>query len=154
MLWKCSGASCVLRLIRRQQLADKLTRDVGESVVAALKAVCQPLVVQAEEPQDCGVHVVYVDGILRDTPADVVCLADDLTTFHATSRKPHTEGIRMMVSARDRLEVDSIFAERSAAELATPDDQRFVQQAALFQVFQQRSDGLIGDLGIAFQAAV
>ena len=27
-------------------------------------------------------HVVHVDGILRDTPAEFVCLANDLAAFY------------------------------------------------------------------------
>ena len=38
------------------------------------------------------------------------------------------------------------FAERHAAELTAPDDERRLQQASFFEVAQQRRDGLV-DLG-------
>ena len=52
-----------------------LAGDVGQAEVAALEAVGQPLVVDAEQVQDRGVQVVDVDGVLDGVVAEVVGLA-------------------------------------------------------------------------------
>ena len=59
-----------------QQLLHHLARHVGQAEIAALEAVGQLQVVEAEQVQDRGVEVVDVDRVLDDVPADVVGLAD------------------------------------------------------------------------------
>ncbi len=46
--------------------------DVGEAVVAALEAVGEPGVVEAEQVQGGRVQVVDVDGVFDDVVAEVV----------------------------------------------------------------------------------
>src|SRR5205823_2965041 len=48
----------------------------------------------------------------------------------------------------------AVFAERRAAEFAAPDDQCVIQEAALFEVFDQRGDGLVGHAGIEAELGV
>ena len=51
-----------------------------------------------------------------------------------------------------------VFGGRLAAEFAAPDDQRLLEQAALFQILQQAGDRLVGFAGVqvvvGFQVAV
>ena len=49
----------------RQNLADDLPVDVGQAEVAALEAVGEPLVVDAQAVQDRGVQIVDVDRACR-----------------------------------------------------------------------------------------
>ena len=58
-----------------QQLFDDVAVDVGQPVVAALEAVGQPFVVEAEEVQDGRLQVVDVDCVLGDVEAELVGLA-------------------------------------------------------------------------------
>ena len=52
------------------------TRYVGQAEVAALEAVGQLLVVQAEQVQDRRLQVVDVDAVLGDVEAELVGRAD------------------------------------------------------------------------------
>ena len=58
-----------------QKFPDDLAADVGQAEVAALEAVGQPRVVEAEQVQDRGVQVVDVDLVLDGVEAEVVGLA-------------------------------------------------------------------------------
>src|SRR5262249_52298961 len=51
-----------------EQLRDDPSADVGEAEVAALEAVGQPRVVEAEQVQDRGMIVVDVHRVLDDVP--------------------------------------------------------------------------------------
>ena len=62
--------------------------DVGEAEVAAIKAVGDLEVVEAEEVEEGGVEVVDVDGVSGDAPADFVGLADDLPALDAAAGQP------------------------------------------------------------------
>src|SRR5947209_1197702 len=48
-----------------------------------------------------------------------------------------------MVATQDRAARGAPFAEGSAAKLATADDQRFIEQAALLEIADQGGDGLV-----------
>src|SRR5207249_2153427 len=99
----------------RQDFANDFAGDVGEAEVAAVEAVGETGVVEAEEVQDGGVEVVDVDGVLDDAPAKVVGLADDLPTFDAAAGHPDAEGEWMMVASGDAGEAGPIFAQGCAA---------------------------------------
>ncbi len=113
--------------IERQQLLDDVSRNVGNPKVAALEAVGQPFVVQAEQSQDRCVEIVHVNGRLGNAPSDIVRLADHLSASDAATGEPHTEGIGMMITPRDFREIGAIFAQRRSTEFATPHDQRVVE---------------------------
>ena len=55
----------------RQNLLHHLAVHVGQAVVAALEAVGQPLVIEAEQVQDRGLQVVDVDLVLGDARSRV-----------------------------------------------------------------------------------
>jgi hypothetical protein len=60
VLWSCN------------QRRDDVSGDVGQAVIAALEAVGEFELVEAEEVEEGGVEVVDGDGVLGDGPADVV----------------------------------------------------------------------------------
>src|SRR5690606_32895854 len=104
------------------QLLDDLAGDVGEAEVAALEAVGEAGMVEAEEAEDGGVVVVDVDRILGDAPADLVGLADHLAPLDAAAGHPEAEGEGVVVATRDRCEPLAVLAERGPAELGAPED--------------------------------
>ena len=59
--------------------------------------------------------------------------------FDAAAGEPHGEGVDVVVAAGRFADL----AHRRAAELAAPDDERVVEQAALLQVVDQRGAGLV-----------
>ena len=122
--------------------------DVGQPEVAALKLEGQLRVVDAQAVQDRGVQVVHVDRILRDVVAVVVGLAVGDAGLHAAAGQPDGEAARMMVAAVVVGRELALAVDR-AAELAAPDDQRVVEQAALLQVLTSAARRLVGVAALA-----
>ena len=119
------------RVSRQDRLHD-VAGDVGQAVVAALELERQPRVVDAQAVQHRRVQVVDVDRVAGDVVAEVVGLAVGHARLDAAAGQPDGEAARMMVAAvvvggQLALAVDG------AAELAAPDDQRVVEQAALLR---------------------
>ena len=95
--------------------------------------------VEAEQVKDGRLDVVHLDFVLGDEEAQVVDLADGLAGFDAASGEPHREIVDVMVAA-DRF---AHLPHRGAPELAAPDDQGVIEQAALLEVLDQRGAGTI-----------
>jgi hypothetical protein len=87
-----------------------------------------------------------VDAILHRLEAEVVGGAVDLPPFHAAAGQPRGEAVVVVVAAVHLAGVGALLRQldrRRAAELAAPDDERLVEQAALLEVDEQRADRLI-----------
>ena len=59
--------------------------DVGQSKLAALKAMSQTRVVDAAQVHDRRLHVVHVDRVLGDVPTVVVRGSKDGSFFDSTA---------------------------------------------------------------------
>ena len=73
---------------------------------------------------------------LVDVVAEFVRLAEDDARLDAAAGHPDGEAVRVVVAAQE-LRAAAGLVHRRAAELAAPDDQRLVEQAALLQVLDQ-----------------
>ena len=71
-------------------------------------------------------------------------VADADAALDAAAGQPHREAVGVVVAARAL----GVLGGRLAAELAAPDDQRLVQQAAALQVLEQAGDRLVGAAGV------
>ena len=118
--------------------------DVRQTEVAALEAVGEAFVVDAEEVQDGGLEVVDVDGMIDGVEAEVVGSAESEAGLDSAASYPDGEGIWMMIAAPAGSVVDVALNERRATEFAAPDDERVIQHAAHFQVLNKRGARLIG----------
>ena len=78
---------------------DDLARHVGQAEVAAVVAVGQLLVVEAEQVQDRGVQVVDADAVDDRLVADLVGLAVVDAALDAAAGQPDGEGVRVVVAA-------------------------------------------------------
>ena len=78
-----------------------LAVDIGEPVVAALVAIGQLLVIDAQLVQDGSLQVVDMDGILGDIDAVIVGLAVAHTATDSSASHPVAEAVGMMVAAVD-----------------------------------------------------
>ena len=83
-------------------------------------------------------QVVDVYTIFHYVESQFVGLTDAGSRFDAAAGHPHGEGVGVMVAA-----VRSALDHRGTAEFAGTDDQRVVQHPALFEVCDERGDGLI-----------
>src|SRR5207245_1506446 len=121
----------------RQNWFDDAPEDIRQSVIPPTVAVGQPLVIQAHQVQNRGVQVVDMDFVLDGVPAVIVGGAVRQAAAHPPAGEPHGESEGMMLAAIRALR------RRRAAEFAAPDDERFIEQSARFQILQQTGDRFI-----------
>ena len=99
--------------------------------------------VDPEEVHQRGLHVVDMDPVLGDVPAEVVGRPMDVTWLHAAAGEPPRVGAAEVVAALEAL-ARLVLGERRAAELAAPDDEGVVEESALLEVLDERRAGLVG----------
>ena len=103
----------------------------------ALVTVGEALVVDAEQVQDGGLEVVDVHAAVGDVVAEVVGFAVDVAGPGAAAGHPHGKATGMVVAAVVVVGEPAL-REAGTAEFAAPDDQRVFEQAALFEVDEER----------------
>src|SRR5258708_6239694 len=94
-------------------------------------------VVEAQEAEQGGVEIVDVDGVFNRLEPEFVGSAVDVAALYAAPSQPHREAVMIMVPAVDFAGVSSGRGQldgRSAAEFPAPNDQRFIEHAALLQI--------------------
>src|SRR5262245_48447971 len=101
---------------------------IGEAEVAAAVAIRESLVVESHEVQDRGMQIVNVDSVFDGRETEFVGRAVADPALHASTGHPDRETVMVVIAAF------LSFGCRRAAELATPDDERFVEQSALFEI--------------------
>ncbi len=111
---------------------------IGEAVIASLEPERQLGVIETQKLQNGRVQIVYVNAIFGRVEAELIRLAERDSGFDATAGQPHGEAIRVMVAA-----VVAALNHRRAAEFTAPDDERRIEQTALFQVTDQGGRWLI-----------
>ena len=115
---------------------DDFAVHIRESKRAALVAIGQSLVVEAQQIQHRGVQIVHVHRLLDDVVAKFIRAAVRDALLHAAAREQHGKGILMMVAPGLRAAPGLLH--RRPAKLAAPDDECLVEQSALLQVQDQR----------------
>ena len=115
---------------------DHVAVHVGQPAFDAVVVVAQPLVIEAQQVQDRGVEVVDRADVLDRLVAELVGRAVAEAALHARAGQPDGEALRVVVAA-----AGALLERRHAAELGDPDDQRVVEQAALFQVVSSAAAG-------------
>src|SRR5262249_40225631 len=91
----------------------------------------EPPRVQSALLQHRGMNVRHVVPVLGSVEAKLIGCAMDGPAFDSAAGQPDRESERVMIATIRPLRA------RRAAELGGPDDQRLVEQAAAFEVFQQ-----------------
>src|SRR5262249_817923 len=81
--------------------------------------------------QNGRVEIVDADGLIHDTEAEIVGLADDLAARNSRAGHPYAEGIRIVIAAHIAR------GDWHTAEFGVPDDERIVEPSAAFQIFEQ-----------------
>ncbi len=116
--------------------------NIGQTKIAALIPVGQALVIDAEQMQYRRLQIVNVNGIRDDVVAELVGLAMRVSAFNPRTGQQISEATGMMIAAPARARQLAL-RETGAAELAAPDDQRVLEQAALLEVAHQAGRGLV-----------
>src|SRR5437764_11509438 len=126
-------------------LMDRLSSlDADELLVQAAVEVAESVGVEAELVQECRMEPLDMEPVLDGGAAELVGLADAGAALDAAAGQPHGEAVRVMIAAGPFLELGGGLA----AELAPPDDQGLVEQAAALEVLDQAGDGLVGVAGV------
>ncbi len=103
--------------------------------------------IDAKKMQDGGVQIVDMHAIHRDIEAKLVGLTKGDTGPDAAARHPHGEAAGVVIASMVG-RVDITLADGRATELATPDDQRLIEQAAPLQIEHQGRGRLVGVLAL------
>src|SRR5689334_20578336 len=104
--------------------------------------------------KDRCVQVVNMDPVFSHVKAEFICFSNNLTCLDAASSQPHRESVGMMIAAPTLSSNAQRLNQRRATELASPDNQRTFQQAALLQVLQQGSRRTVSDVAVFLQLLV
>ena len=121
-----------------QNIADHLATHIGQAVVAAAIAVGQAFVIEAHLIQDGGVQIVDVHAFLFGTEAELIGSAVGHAAAKPAARQPKGKAPVVMIAAIAPLR------RRSAAKLAAPHHDGFVEQAMHFQILEQPGNRSIG----------
>src|SRR5207245_1343823 len=120
-----------------------LSMNVGQAIIAALEPEGEFGVLQAEEVKDGGVQIVDVDFVFDRVETEFVGFAVNDARFDAAAGEKDGVAVRMMVAA-NLAWFQLALHHGCATEFAAPNDKRFIEQSALFEVFDQGDGGLIG----------
>src|SRR5439155_23101796 len=115
---------------------------IRQAEVAALKAVRQSEVVDAEQMEHGGVQVVDGDDVFDGVVAELVGGAVGDAGPDAAAGQPDSEALDVVVAA-------VALGHGRTAELAAPDDQGFVEHAALSEVLDESGGALVHFRGAA-----
>src|SRR5262249_35005143 len=134
-----AGASGSANERLRQDLAHDPHRERRRELVAEAVALEEQLfVVQAQEVQDGRVPVGDADRTLGGGVADLVGAAVARAALDPGAGHPDREAARAVVAAGvGRVAAGRELRDRQPTELAAPDDQRVLEQAALLEVREQ-----------------
>src|SRR5262249_12554213 len=107
-------------------------------------------VVEAQEVEHRGVQIMDMHGFFHGLISEFVGGAVNVSRLYAAAGEPHGEAVRIMVAPGSfAVAAGGEFDDGGSTKLAAPDDQGFVEQAALLEVFEQRADRLVGSAGEA-----
>ncbi len=110
--------------------------------------------IEAELVEDGGVEVFDFEGFFDGGGAEFVGLAEADSAFDSASGHPHGEAGRVVIAAGSF----GVFGGGLSAEFSAPDDEGFVEEAALFEIFEKSGDGFVGVAGVfvvvVFEVAV
>src|SRR4029079_9923917 len=118
---------------------------------ASLVAEGEALVVHAHRLQQGGVEVVDVHGVTGDVVSKVIRFAIDHAFLNAAAGHPDGEAAGVMV-ASEIAGRDVALAVGGTSEFAAPNDERFVEQPALFEIGDESGSALIGFLALLGKA--
>ena len=124
------------------QLTNDLAADVRQAELTPLVAIGQFRVVNPQLMQQGGVQVVNVDRLGDRVVAKLVCFTVRQSRLHAAAGKPDCEAARMVVASVSLFGHHSLAVD-GAPEFAAPDYERFVEQPATVQDFNERRRGLV-----------
>src|SRR5688572_33224295 len=113
-----------------QHFFDHVAMDVSQPAVDTVVAEDELFVIDAEQAQDRGVHVIDFRGVLaiERLVAPLIAFARNHAAFDSAAAEPVGENERIVIAALTALRG------RHAPELGCPKDEGVLEQPALFEV--------------------
>ncbi len=127
-------------------LNDASLLDSGKLEIEALMTVRKAFVFDSTQVHQCRLQVSHLDRILGNVKGKIVAAAVDASRFDPAAGHPNCKRPGMMIASMSGFVVDVALHERRASKFATPNHQRVVEQAAVFQVRHQCGTRLVGVL--------
>ena len=113
----------------REDFANRLgLGHAGEPLIEAVVEECQPAVIETHRVKDGGVQVADVAAIDDSLVPDLVGLAVTHAPLDSAAGQPVGKPFGIVIAALGSLR------NGLAAELASPDDQRLIEESALLEV--------------------
>src|SRR6185369_5331363 len=100
--------------------------NVCQSHIPAVEVVREFLMIQPYLVQNGCVEIVDADGLVHNTEAEIVALADDLAAGNPRASHPDAEGIRIVIAA------DAALGNWHTTEFCVPDNERLIEHSAAF----------------------
>src|SRR6056297_321264 len=107
-----------------------MATNIGQAEVASLKAIGQPLVIDAEEMQHRGMQIMDVDAVFDRFVAEFIRRTEAEARLDPTACHPAGK-------AHDVVIASASLCHRRAAEFSPPDHQGLIEHAALLEVTNQ-----------------
>jgi hypothetical protein len=116
---------------------DDFAVDVGEAAVDAIVTEGEFFVVDAKEVENGGVYIVTVGRGRGGFVGPLITFAEADAAFNAAARQKVCEGERIVIAPLGAL------AARHSAEFGGPQNDGVIEQAARFQIFNERGGGFV-----------
>ena len=114
---------------------DDLSTELRKLFKTTSVKPCKPIVIEAKESKQRHVEVANRVDTINGAVSNFICGTDCVATTHATAGKPNRHCSGVVVSSISQTSAHAVI--RAAAEFATPDDERVLQQPTFSQVSNQ-----------------
>ena len=101
----------IFLLLLCQPIFDHVTAHIREAKIPSLESVSEPFVVDTETVEKRSVEVIDVNGLVLDSPTNLVGLSVCLATLDAASCHEHGKAERVVIPSGDILAASPVFAQ-------------------------------------------
>ena len=123
--------------ILRDELSYDIASEIGQLLIASIVQIPELVLVETHQPEYRRVKVAHGEAVAYGTDAKLIGLADYLSSPEPTSGKPHRETVRVVIASIAPLR------HGQPTKFAAPNHESGIEKPTLFQVLEQRSNGLI-----------
>src|SRR5215510_6778482 len=110
----------------------------------------QLFVVEPEQPEHRGMEIVNMHLVLGCLKTELIGRAVDITSTYSSARHPHGEAVVVMIASVNLSGIGTRLWQLhrwGSSKFSAPDDKRILEHASLFEILEQRANGLITGFG-------
>src|SRR5438445_1346076 len=119
---------------------DNFTADIGQTKIAALRAISQLFVIDTQEAEHGRVQIMDMDRVINSIVTQFVGPAISHAAFDARTSHPDGEAFDMVIAT-------IALRHGGPAKFTSPNDQRIFQHAARLEVLEQSSGAPVNQTG-------